>query len=93
MLERSPRTVLGLESRACGPLSEILLRQPTLSNRATLVLEMMSDEALASFPPEVRMYCIQRNPSDVDTYRTEKVVQVALFEGLIVCKNCSRCLY
>jgi hypothetical protein len=52
MLERSPRTVLGLESRACGPLSEILLRQPTLSNRATLVLEMMSDEALASFPPE-----------------------------------------
>ena len=81
MLEGSPKTVLGLESRVCGPLSEILLRQPTLSNRAILVLEMMSDEALASFPPEVRMYCMRWNPSDLDTYRTERVARWLYLRG------------
>ena len=58
MLEGSPKTVLSLESCVCGPLSEILLRQPALTNRAIHVLEMMSDEALASFPPEVVQYFV-----------------------------------
>ena len=53
LLERSPKTVLGLESRVSGPLSQILLQQPSLSDRVVLVLEMMSDDSLASFPPEV----------------------------------------
>ena len=58
MLDGSPKAVLGLGVRVCGPLSAMVVQQPTLSDRAVLVMEVMTDEALSALPSEVRTYCM-----------------------------------
>ena len=53
MLEESRKALLGLGSRVCEPLSAIVAQQPTLSDRAAVILETLPDECLRGLPTEV----------------------------------------
>ena len=53
VLEQSHKAIVWLESRLCRPLSCMISHHPTLSDRAAVIMEMMSDESLVGVSVEV----------------------------------------